>query len=169
MVAAAMEKSMADGSEFACVFRTLWPNGTAHWVDGCARVLIDATGRPARVLGVSLDVDDRKLLEDQLRQAQKLEAVGQLAGGLAHDFNNRLTTILGYANLVIAGLPNADERRGDMHGRRDRPDGVLAPDVAYLQKPFTAEALARKVRDVLDHQGDGKGLRPPNVTRAAVG
>jgi signal transduction histidine kinase len=114
MVTAAMEKSMADGSEFACVFRTLWPDGTSHWVDGRARIFADALGRPARALGVSFDVDDRKLLEDQFHQAQKLEAVGQLAGGLAHDFNNRLTAILGYANLVIAGLPEGDGRRGDM-------------------------------------------------------
>jgi PAS domain S-box-containing protein len=64
-------------------------------------------------VGILVDITEQRNLEEQLRQAQKMEAVGLLAGGIAHDFNNVLTAIHGYASLLIAELPNGDERRED--------------------------------------------------------
>ena len=71
---------------------------------------VDFAGRRA-LLAVIEDVSERHRLEAQLRQAQKLEAVGQLAGGVAHDFNNLLTIILGYAGLVASRLEDRPELR----------------------------------------------------------
>src|SRR5206468_3005160 len=68
----------------------------------------------ATLLGVSTEITERKRLEEQLLQSQKMEAVGQLAGGVAHDFNNILTAILGYADLLAADLPAADRRLEDV-------------------------------------------------------
>jgi two-component system, cell cycle sensor histidine kinase and response regulator CckA len=71
-------------------------------------------GRPAGLVLVVDDVTERKQLEDQLRHAQRMEAIGQFAGAIAHDFNNLLTAIQGYASLLLDRLPEDDEGRADV-------------------------------------------------------
>jgi PAS domain S-box-containing protein len=73
--------------------------------------LRDANGELQGAICMSLDITDRKNLEEQLRQAQKMEAVGRLAGGIAHDFNNLLMVIQGYADLLAERLPAGEPLR----------------------------------------------------------
>jgi len=75
-----------------------------HYLQLLERALIvrDSRGSPVKFIGVLMDVTARKQLHDQLSHSQKMEAFGQLAGGVAHDFNNFLTAILGYSDLLVA-------------------------------------------------------------------
>jgi two-component system cell cycle sensor histidine kinase/response regulator CckA len=68
--------------------------------------VLDNRGQIVGVLGIFWDVTEQRQLEEQLRQAQKMEAVGQMAGGIAHDFNNLLTAILGNVGLIQSHLPD---------------------------------------------------------------
>ena len=77
-------------------------------------VVRDPKGQPMGTLSIGEDTTDRQELEGQLRQAQKMEAVGRLAGGVAHDFNNLLTAIFGYVEMVIEELPADSASRADL-------------------------------------------------------
>ena len=110
-------------------------------------VLRDAEGRATRMIGAMMDVTQRKQLADELRQAQKMEAVGQLAGGIAHDFNNLLTIITGRGHLLLGRLQADDPARRSVEliqKTADRAAALTRQLLAFSRK----QVLERRILDL---------------------
>ncbi len=116
-------------------FRVLTKSGKVRWVDSGGSALT-FRGRPARI-GVAVDITDRKVMEDQLRQAVKMEAVGRLAGGIAHDFNNLLTIISGYSQLQLDSTASEEplhQHAEQIKGAADRAAALTSQLLAFSRQ-----------------------------------
>jgi PAS domain S-box-containing protein len=85
---------------------------TKYFMNNWVGIIED--GKLVRIWGTQRDITDRKVLEEQFRQARKMETAGRLAGGIAHDFNNLLTAILGMSDLLLGDLAPGDPHRSDV-------------------------------------------------------
>ncbi|HEV8382971.1 MAG TPA: response regulator [Gemmatimonadales bacterium] len=111
-------------------------DGTFRHLEAIGRYLLDDPLVKGVVINAR-DVTERRALERQFLQAQKMEAVGRLAGGVAHDFNNLLTAILGYADLLLDGLPTLSPLRPDLEEIRkaaNRAAGLTRQLLAFSRK-----------------------------------
>jgi signal transduction histidine kinase/ActR/RegA family two-component response regulator len=120
--------------------------------------LLDARGRLIGALGTAVDVTERESLDEQLRQAQKMEAIGRFTGGIAHDFNNVLTAILGYSDMTLAQIgpdkPIWKDLR-DIHQAATRAASLTRQLLAFSRKqrlklgPVDLNAIARDIDKLL--------------------
>jgi two-component system cell cycle sensor histidine kinase/response regulator CckA len=111
---------------------------------------------PLRGVGISLDVTERRQLEEQYHQAQKMEAIGRLAGGVAHDFNNLLTAILGYCELLLVDRPTDDGEFADI--TQIQKAGVRASALTRQLLAFSRKEIIQPVR--LDVNGIVNDMKP---------
>jgi len=101
---AAIDRALRSLTDLELEFRVVQSGGGVSWHVSKGRILSGDDGRPLKIVGLSMDVTERRMFEQKLREGQKLESIGLLAGGVAHDFNNLLTGILGNASLALEVL-----------------------------------------------------------------
>jgi PAS domain S-box-containing protein len=141
-VAECLLREPGDRREHETVFRALQPEGGVRWIAGRSRQIADASGT-RRLVGVCFDITEQKRLEQQLQQARKMDAIGKLAGGVAHDFNNMLTVILGFGNDLLESLDAADPRR--THVREILTAAGRAADLTSQLLAFSRQQLVQPV------------------------
>jgi len=148
-VRAARAAAIAEGTLYEIMHRIVRSDGSVRWVHECAHPVRDAQGRTLRMIGTVQDITERRQLEEQLLQSQKMEAIGRLAGGIAHDLNNALTAIAGYAELALGGVGEGHPARADVEEIRraaERAGSVTRQLLSFSRK----QLLEPRVFDLND-------------------
>jgi len=136
----AFQRHMVTLAPWSFDFRVIGPEGRVQWLRDIATALPGREPGQSVWSGVILDVTERKRLEEELLQSQKMDSLGRLAGGVAHDFNNVLTVIRGYADVLINEFSEADPRQAEVREIRRAADRATA---------LTRQLLAVSRRQVL--------------------
>jgi PAS domain S-box-containing protein len=113
-VDAAFAQAAQNGGDMHVEFRVVWPDGTLRWLSDHGEVVRDGSGEPEYLTGAAVDVTERKLAEERLIQAQRMDAVGHLAGGVAHEINNMMTVILGFSSMLLDNLAADDGQAAEL-------------------------------------------------------
>lgn len=143
-------RNLSSGETWRAELPAQGADGRHFWAAVTVAPVLDDEGRMTNIVGTIDDVTARRQAEGRLRRAQKMQAVGVLAGGVAHDFNNILTAILGYAHLALDALPGDSAVRDDLlqvTAAADRAKELVRHLLAFSRQ----EKLGREPTD----------LRPP--------
>jgi PAS domain S-box-containing protein len=156
-----LERAIRDNAPYQYDCRIVRPDGTVWWKRAEGMVERDAAGQPVRLWGTCQDVTERK----RAAEARRLEAVGVLAGGIAHEFNNLLTTILGHAELAAMELPDPSPGRshlGPIREASERAADLCRQLLAYAGKGrlvVGAVDMGQVVRDAVQGLDPGTPVR----------
>src|SRR5579883_130377 len=138
------QSAIQSGSESACEFRSVRSDGQVIWLRETVRSVKDGR-RPVYLAGITVDVSQRRLLEAQLVQGERMEAVQKLASRMAHDLNNMLMILQGNAEEVLEALPPGNELRAEMEAvlaAARRITGLTGHLLAFSRRPpLPAEAM----------------------------
>ena len=138
-----VRQALAQGGRLDYEFRIVLPDGRVRWLADQGRVVHGPDGRPAEMTGACHDVTDRRTAEEQLRLAHRMESVGRLAGGVAHEANNQMTVVIGASEFVLKRADIPPAVREDVESIRS---------AAQRTSAVTAQLLAFSRRQVLKPQ-----------------
>ncbi|MDP9131507.1 MAG: ATP-binding protein [Nitrospirota bacterium] len=143
------------GHDLQRLYRIVRPDGHIRWIHDRMVIHHTATGEVDSLSGITEDITEARELEDQLRQAQKMEAVGRLAGGVAHDFNNVMTVILGYSAVLLQELSQHSSARSfvqEIHRAGERCAALTGQLLAFSRKQMLQPVsldLHKVIRDLM--------------------
>ncbi|MBA3976391.1 MAG: hybrid sensor histidine kinase/response regulator [Candidatus Solibacter sp.] len=154
-VIAAVERAQQTGEPYAVDHRVVRPDGEIRYCRLSAEPVKDASGRVVKLFGIVQDVTSYIQLKDQFLQAQKLETVGRLAGGVAHDFNNLLTVINGHSELLLLRTPRESGTRDSLQAIHDAGlrAASLTRQLLTLGRKQPAEPRRIDLNQVIDEGG----------------
>ncbi len=137
-------------------YRITRPDASIRWVQARGFQVRDATGKLVRLMGIVTDITVRKEIETQLFHAQKMETVGKLAGGVAHEFNSIMTAILGQSELLLADLPSGSplmKKAQEISTAATRAAALTQQLLAYGRKQILQPKILQlnTVLDEMDH------------------
>ena len=161
-----VENYVKNAQPYEVEFRLKTKDGDWKWISGRGKSYEkDVDGIPHRAVGVHVDITDRiqteqekKKLEVQLRQAQKMEAIGSLAGGIAHDFNNVLYAIIGYTELSMDAVPEGSKARRNLQAvlkAADRAKDMIQQILTFSRKtekekkPISVQSVLREAVNLI--------------------
>ncbi len=142
-----------EGSFATATVRVRHADGSWVLLEAIANVIVGPDGQPQHILATGRDVTERRRLEEQLRQGQKMESIGRLAGGIAHDFNNLLTAISGYAELILIDFDADAIQTRDSAEQIVRAAGRAASLTGQLLAYSRKQMLRPQVIDLNDVAG----------------
>ena len=152
-------RALRERMPFSAEYRVLWSDGVVRWLASLGRATsLDGHDEAQRITGVVLDISERKQTEARLQEVLRLEAVGQLAGGIAHDLNNMLAAILGFSDFLLQSLEPADHRRRDVEQitqAANRSASLTRQLLAFARreliqpKPLDVNAIVRRSESML--------------------
>jgi PAS domain S-box-containing protein len=136
-VAQSYQRAIETGVAHSCEFQAITATGGNVWLREYARFMPGDDGQPHYMIGVAVDVTERRMLEDQLVQSERVEAVSRLASRMAHDLNNMLMILTGYSEELLTGLPAGSTLRADVQeilAATDRMSGLTSQLLSYARK-----------------------------------
>ncbi len=155
-VDAAFGHALETGEDMHVEFRVVWPDGSIRWLLDHGTLVRDQHGAAEFLTGAAIDVTQRKVAEERLVEAQRMDAVGQLAGGVAHEINNMMTVALGFTDLLLERLPGDEPISQDL--RQIRRAAGRAATITGQLLAFSRRQVLRP--EVLDLNALVGGLEP---------
>ena len=138
-----VRRALEEGGSLDYEFRIVLPDGSVRWIADQGRVVLGEGRTPLGMTGVCMDVTQRRATEEQLRQAHRMESIGRLAGGVAHEANNQMSVVIGATDFILRRSDLPQTVRSDVESVRSAAERTAA---------VTAQLLAFSRRQVLKPQ-----------------